>query len=183
MMPPGFGSIKRAAVINDPSSSNRRLSIYVISEDSNGNLITSNSTIKQNVKSWLNKNKMLNDNIDIYDTTILNIGFDYEIMVHPTKDKIEVLNAVNARLRNELSNKMYVGEPFYLTNIYSIINKVDGVVDTTRVIPVIKDGTGYNSAPVTIEEMKSNDGTYLKAPRNVIFEIKNLNADIKGMAL
>ena len=126
---------------------------------------------------------MLNDNIDIYDTTILNIGFDYEIMVHPTKDKIEVLNAVNARLRNELSNKMYVGEPFYLTNIYSIINKVDGVVDTTRVIPVIKDGTGYNSAPVTIEEMKSNDGTYLKAPRNVIFEIKNLNADIKGMAL
>ena len=183
MMPPGFGSIKRAAVINDPSSSNRRLSIYVISEDSNGNLIASNSTIKQNVKSWLNKNKMLNDNIDIYDTTILNIGFDYEIMVHPTKDKIEVLNAVNARLRNELSNKMYVGEPFYLTNIYSIINKVDGVVDTTRVIPVIKDGTGYNSAPVTIEEMKSNDGTYLKAPRNVIFEIKNLNADIKGMAL
>ena len=183
MMPPGFGSIKRAAVINDPSSSNRRLSIYVISEDSNGNLIASNSTIKQNVKSWLNKNKMLNDNIDIYDTTILNIGFDYEIMVHPTKDKIEVLNAVNVRLRNELSNKMYVGEPFYLTNIYSIINKVDGVVDTTRVIPVIKDGTGYNSAPVTIEEMKSNDGTYLKAPRNVIFEIKNLNADIKGMAL
>jgi len=183
MMPPGFGSIKRAAVINDPSSSNRRLSIYVISEDSNGNLIASNSTIKQNVKSWLNKNKMLNDNIDVYDTTILNIGFDYEIMVHPTKDKIEVLNAVNARLRNELSNKMYVGEPFYLTNIYSIINKVDGVVDTTRVIPVIKDGTGYNSAPVTIEEMKSNDGTYLKAPRNVIFEIKNLNADIKGMAL
>ena len=183
MMPPGFGSIKRAAVVNDPSSSNRRLSIYVISEDSNGNLIASNSTIKQNVKSWLNKNKMLNDNIDIYDTTILNIGFDYEIMVHPTKDKIEVLNAVNARLRNELSNKMYVGEPFYLTNIYSIINKVDGVVDTTRVIPVIKDGTGYNSAPVTIEEMKSNDGTYLKAPRNVIFEIKNLNADIKGMAL
>ena len=183
MMPPGFGSIKRAAVINDPSSSNRRLSIYVISEDSNGNLIASNSTIKQNVKSWLNKNKMLNDNIDIYDTTILNIGFDYEIMVHPTKDKIEVLNAVNMRLRNELSNKMYVGEPFYLTNIYSIINKVDGVVDTTRVIPVIKDGTGYNSAPVTIEEMKSNDGTYLKAPRNVIFEIKNLNADIKGMAL
>ena len=183
MMPPGFGSIKRASVVNDPSSSNRRLSIYVISEDSNGNLVASNSTIKQNVKSWLNKNKMLNDNIDIYDTTILNIGFDYEIMVHPTKDKIEVLNAVNVRLRNELSNKMYVGEPFYLTNIYSIINKVDGVVDTTRVIPVIKDGTGYNSAPVTIEEMKSNDGTYLKAPRNVIFEIKNFNADIKGMAL
>lgn len=126
---------------------------------------------------------MLNDNIDIYDATVLNIGFDYEIMVHPTKDKIEVLNSVNQRLRSELSNKMYIGEPFYLTNIFNIINKVDGVVDTTRVTPVLKDGTGYNSAPVSIEEMKSIDGTYLKAPRNVVFEIKNFNADIRGMAL
>ena len=51
MMPANFGSIKRASVINDPSSTNRRLSIYVISEDENGNLISSNSTIKENVRS------------------------------------------------------------------------------------------------------------------------------------
>ena len=55
MMPASFGSVKRACVINDPSSSNRRLSVYVVSEDSLGNLVTSNSTIKQNVKQWLNK--------------------------------------------------------------------------------------------------------------------------------
>ena len=108
MMPAGFGSIKRACVINDPSSSNRRLSVYVISEDSSGNLITSNSTIKQNVKHWLNKNKMLNDNIDIYDAKILNMGFDYEIIVHPTMDKVEVLNSVQRRLASELNNKMYI---------------------------------------------------------------------------
>ncbi len=82
---------------------------------------------------------MLNDNIDIYDAKIVNIGFDYEIMVHPTKDKIEVLNKVNQKLRSELQNKMYIGEPFYLTNIYNIINKVDGVVDTTKVTPEIKN--------------------------------------------
>jgi phage-related baseplate assembly protein len=183
MMPPAFGSIKRASVINDPSSSNRRLSIYVISEDSRGNLISSNSTIKENTKSWLNKNKMLNDNIDIYDAKIMNIGFEYEIIVHPTRDKIEVLNSVNQRLQTEFANKMYIGEPFYLTNIYNAINKVEGVVDTTKVTPILKTGTGYNTAPVTIEEMKSPDGTYLKAPRNVIFEIKNFNSDIRGTAV
>lgn len=183
MMPAGFGSIKRACVINDPSSSNRRLSVYVISEDSSGNLITSNSTIKQNVKHWLNKNKMLNDNIDIYDAKILNMGFDYEIIVHPTMDKVEVLNSVQRRLASELNNKMYIGEPFYLTNIFNIINKVDGVVDTTKVTPLLKTGTGYSSAPVSIEEMKSVDGTYIQAPRNVIFEIKNFNRDIRGSAV
>ena len=183
MMPPGFGSVKRACVINDPSSSNRRLSIYVVSSDQDGNLVASNSTIKGNVQSWLNKNKMLNDNIDIYDAKIVNIGFDYEIMVHPTRDRIEVLNKVNQKLRSELQNKMYIGEPFYLTNIYNIINKVDGVVDTTKVTPLIKIGNEYNSAPVTIEEMKSADGTFLKAPRNVIFEIKYFNSDIRGSAI
>ena len=183
MMPASFGSIKRASVVNDPSSSNRRLSVYVISEDSNGDLVTSNQTIKENVKIWLNKNKMLNDNIDIYDARILNIGFDYEIIVHPTRDKVEVLNSVNRALINEMSNKMYIGEPFYITNIFNIINKVDGVVDTTRVTPILKTGTGYSSAPVSIEEMKSMDGTYIKAPRNVIFEIKNFNTDIRGTAV
>lgn len=183
MMPAGFGSVKRASVINDPSSTNRRLSVYVISEDSSGNLISTNSTIKENVKIWLNKNKMLNDNIDIYDARILNIGFDYEIVVHPSKDKIEVLNSVNRRLRTEMANKMYIGEPFYLTNIFNIINKVDGVVDTLKVTPKLLTGSGYSSAPVSIEEMKSQDGTYIKAPKNVIFEIKNFNKDIKGTAV
>ena len=78
---------------------------------------------------------------------------------------------------------MYVGEPFYLTNVYNAINKVDGVVDTTKVKPNIKLGTGYSNPPITIEDIKSNDGTYLKAPRNVVFEIKLFNSDIRGTAV
>ena len=183
MMPAQFGSVKRASIVNDPSSSNRRLSIYLVSEDLSGNLTQCSSTLKENVKVWLNKNKMLNDNIDIYDAKIMNIGFDYEIIVHPTKDKVEVLNSVNQKLRLEMENKMYIGEPFYLTNVLNIINKVDGVVDTLRVTPKLMEGSNYNVAPVSIDEMKSMDGTYLKAPRNVIFEIKNFSTDIKGTAV
>ena len=54
MMPAQFGSVKRAS-INDPSSSNRRLSIYLVSEDLSGNLTQCSSTLKENVKVWLNK--------------------------------------------------------------------------------------------------------------------------------
>ena len=183
MMPPNLGAVKRASVVNDPSSSNRRLSVYVISEDSSGNLVSSNSTMKQNLKVWLNKNKMLNDNIDIYDAKILNIGFDYEIVTHPTRDKMEVLNEVNQKLATYLQEKMYIGEPFYLTNIFNIINKVSGVVDTTKVTPYLKYGTGYSQPPVGLEQLKSKDGMFLKAPRNVIFEIKNFNTDVRGTAV
>ena len=183
MMPPQFGSVKRVAIVNDPSSSNRRLSVYVVAEDAENNLIQANSALKENVKRWLNKNKMLNDNIDIYDAKIVNIGFDYEIVVHPTKDKVEVLNDVTRKLRVEMSDKMYIGEPFYLTKVLSIINKVDGVVDTLRITPKLLTGTGYNTTAVSLEEMKSKDGTYLRAPRNVIFEIKDFSTDIKGAAV
>ncbi len=182
MMPAKFGSVKRANVVNDPSSTNRRLSIYTIAEDAAGNLVQTNATIKENLKVWLNKNKMLNDNIDIYDAKILNIGFDYEIIVHPTRDKTEVLNTVNRRLQQEMSEKMYIGEPFYITNVYNTINKVDGVVDTKNVRVYLRTGTGYNTAPISIEQLKSVDGTFLKAPKNVIFEIKDFNSDIRGIA-
>ena len=183
MMPPSFGSVKRATIVNDPSSSNRRLSVYVVSQDENNNLVQSNSTLKENIKAWLNKNKMLNDNIDIYDAKILNIGFDYEVIVHPTRDKIEVLNSINTKIRNQMAEKMYIGEPFYMTNVYNLINKVDGVVDTLSVTPKLRIGTNYNTAPVSLEEIKSVDGTFLKAPRNVIFEIKDFDKDIRGSAV
>jgi len=183
MMPKVFGNIKRASIVNDPSSSNRRLSLYVISADSNNNFVTTNNTTKENLKQWLNKNKMLNDNIDIYDAKVVNIGFDYKIIVDPTMDKTEVLNSVNRKLRSELSESMYIGEPFYLTKIFNTINKVDGVVDTTMVSPMLKAGDNYSNPPITIEDVKSMDGTYLKAPKNVVFEIKFFNSDIRGTAV
>ena len=183
MMPPKFGSIKRATIVNDPSSTNRRISLYLISEDSSGLLTQSSAVLKENVKVWLNKNKMLNDNIDIYDAKILNIGFEYNIIVNPTKDKITVLNEVNRRLKREMAEKMYIGEPFYITNVYNIANKVDGVVDTTKVNVYLKTGARYSTAPVSIAQLKSKDGTYLKAPKNVIFEIKYFDNDVRGTAI
>ena len=182
MMPSKFGSIKRATVINDPSGTNRRLSVYVLSETSSGALTTTGTTLKENIKVWLNKNKMINDNIDIYDAKILNIGFDYEVIVHPSHNKTSVLNQVDRKLRKELAEKMHIGEPFYITNIYNIINKIDAVVDTKNVRVYLKTGSGYHSAPVSIEQLKSSDGTYLKAPKNVVFEIKNPASDIRGIA-
>lgn len=182
-MPPQFGSIKRASIVNDPSSTNRRLSLYVISENSIGQLETSNGTLKNNLSQWLNQNKMLNDNIDIYSAKIINIGFDYEIIVDSTRDKVEILNTANQRLIQELTEKMHIGEPFYITQVFNILNKVDGVIDTTMVKPVVKSGIGYSSPLITVEDVKSRDGTYLRCPRNAIYEIKYFDSDIRGAAV
>ena len=182
-MPASFGSVKRASIVNDPSSTNRRLSMYVVSLDQNERFVETNDTIKQNLKTWLNKVRMLNDNVDIYDAKMINIGFDYEIIVDPTRDKIQILNSVNNVLISHFQNKMYIGEPFYLTNVYNIINKISGVIDTTRITPQIKVGASYSGVIMNINELKSPDGTYLKAPKNAIFEIKFPSTDIRGSAV
>lgn len=182
LMPPKFGSIKRAGVINDPSSSNRKLSLYLISEDNSGNLQLANDTLKQNVKTWLNRNKMLNDSIDIYDPYIVNVGFTFYVSVESTYDKQVVLSDCFNTLNNMFSDKMYIGEPLYVANIYKELNKLEGIIDVQNVIFNIKNAANYASSPISLQELMSSDGTFLKTPKNAVLEIKFPNLDIKGIA-
>ena len=76
-MPPKYGAIKRVNVIKDPGSLKRNLNIYVLSEDSAGDLTTANSTIKNNLKEWINQGRMINDTVDILDAKIINIGIEF----------------------------------------------------------------------------------------------------------
>jgi hypothetical protein len=183
LMPRRFGSIKRATIINDPSATNRRLSLYVVSADANGNLQITNNVIKDNLRTWLQSNKMMNDLLDIYDARIVNFGFDFKVMVDPTQDKIEVLARAMNRLKRDYAEKMHIGEPFYLTSVFNSLNKVDGIIDTLEVKPKLLTGTGYNTAPISIEQLKSADGTYLLPARNMVLEIKDFDTDIGGVAL
>jgi hypothetical protein len=181
-MPPKFGSVKRAGVVNDPSSSNRKLSLYMVSEDNDGNLQLANGTLKQNVKTWLNRNKMLNDSIDIYDPYIINVGFTFFISVESSYDKQVVLNDCFDTLNKMFEDKFYIGEPLYVANIYKELNKLEGVIDVQNVVFNIRNTANYASSPISMQELLSDDGTFLKTPKNAILEIKFPSLDIKGVA-
>jgi hypothetical protein len=182
LMPPKFGSVKRAGVVNDPSSSNRKLSLYMVSEDNDGNLQLANGTLKQNVKTWLNRNKMLNDSIDIYDPYIINVGFTFFISVESSYDKQVVLNDCFDTLNKMFEDKFYIGEPLYVANIYKELNKLEGVIDVQNVVFNIRNTANYASSPISMQELLSDDGTFLKTPKNAILEIKFPSLDIKGVA-
>ncbi len=180
LMPANFGSISRISVINDPSSSNRRLSMYVVSPDQDGNLTATNSTIKNNIKSWLTNYKMMNDIIDIFDAKIVNFGFDFKIITNAGYDPEQVLIECKDDLSTLFANKMYIGEPLYLAKIYNVINKVPGVSDCVSVTPKLMSGMNYSSTFLNLDDVISSDGTYLKIPKNVILEIKYPRVDMAG---
>ena len=66
-MPAKFGQVKRAKIVRDQDSFKRNLNLYVVSEDNNQKLIPSSQILKNNLKTWLNNYRMINDTIDVLD--------------------------------------------------------------------------------------------------------------------
>ena len=102
-MPERFGSVKRCRVIRDPDSLRRNLNLYVVSENSRGKLTQTNTTIKENVKTWLSRNKMISDTIDILDAKIVNIGVEFEVIVDEESNKFQVIADCNQAVTNLFS--------------------------------------------------------------------------------
>jgi hypothetical protein len=179
-MPAKFGSVKRVSAQKDPNSLKRNLNLYIVSEDSQGKLVKTNNTIKDNVKTWLNQYRMINDTIDILDPYILNIGINFTIKAATGTDKFVLLdNAVNA-LAAKYSTPYYIGEPFYISDIYSELKNVTGLLDVLTVKLVNKVGANYSGANIDINDNLSPDGSYLVVPANALIEIKFPSTDIKG---
>ena len=175
-----FGSIKRCSVQKDPNSIKRNLNLYVISEDSQGKLIKTNGTIKNNIKTWLNQYRMMNDTVDILDPYILNLGIEFTMKAATGTDKFTLLdNAINA-LAIKFSSPLYIGEPLYISDIYSELKNVKGLLDVLTVKLVNKTGANYSFANIDINENLSPDGSYLVVPANALVEIKFPSTDITG---
>ena len=182
-MPRKFGKVSRVNVVNDPSGINKRLAMYVISKDNNENFVNTNGTVKSNLKVWLNKNRMMTDQVDVFDASIINIGFDYKYTTESGFSKTSVQADVNAAVRSLFAEKLYIGEPVYITKIYQTVNRVQGVVDTLKVAPLIKQSANYSNLGLEIDDVLSKDGTFLKCPKNCVFEIKFPDQDLKGTIL
>jgi hypothetical protein len=179
-MPAKFGSIKRCSVQRDPSSQKRNLNMYVLSTDVFGKLLVTNDTIKQNLKTWVNNFRMMNDTVDIIDPYIINLGINFSIRVKVGADKYAVLSQAMTQLSKQYSEHFYIGEQLSITDIYEELKKADGVLDVVKVQITNKTGINYSSVTLDINKNLSPDGTYVMVPKNAIIEIKYPATDIVG---
>ena len=179
-MPGQFGAVKRVNVVRDPNSLRRNLNIYTISENSDGTLTKTNSAIKENLKQWLNQGRMISDTIDILDAKIVNLGIEFTAIATMEANKFTVLNDAVIELASFYNRSYEIGEPFSITEIFSRLNKMEDIVDVTSVKVIQKTGANYSGVLMDIDKSYSNDGRYIDAPKNVIFEIKYSDVDIKG---
>jgi len=180
-MPVKFGSIKRCRVIRDSDSFKRNLNMYILSEGDEQELTETNTTIKQNLKTWILNSKMVNDTIDILDAKIINLAIDYEIVGRSDMSKYEVLEESKSALRKHFARHPDIGEPFWITDVYKVLKDVDGVLDVTNVDVSLKSGGLYSGTMFSVGDNISSDGRYVNIPKNCIAEVKFLKDDIKGV--
>ena len=78
---------------------------------------------------------------------------------------------------------MEIGEPFLITDVYSVLNTVPGVVDTTQVTVSRAVGGAYSTTPFDVEAATSPDGRFINVPRNAVLELKFPSDNIRGSVI
>jgi len=180
-MPPKFGAVKRANIVQDKDSFKRNLNLYIISEDASGNLVESTDTLKNNLKTYLSSYKMINDTIDILDARVVNLQINIDIIAEDGKNKFEVLqNGIDAIKFENLNVKYDIGEPFRVSDIFKTLKNVDGILDVVSINVERKIGSLYSTFSYDVKSNTSPDGRLVLAKDNVIFEIKFPDSDIVG---
>ena len=123
---------------------------------------------------------MVNDTLDIMDAKVINLALSFTIVTKGGFDKFKVLNKCLLTLQDRLSRHYDISEPFSYTEIYSTLNRVEGVSDTTDVNLTTVVGGAYSTTSFDIDKSTTPDGRFVACPLNCIFEFKFPTIDIKG---
>ncbi len=182
-LPSKYGNISKA-YIKKSSASNKEtnLDLYILTSDINGNLALSSSTIKENIKTYLNVGKSIGDSISIKDAFIINIGCEFEIISLPNYNNNEILiKCINSLQEYFKIDKWQINQPIILSDIYVLLSKIEGVQTVKNIKIINKVGTtqGYSKWAYDIEGGTSNNVIYPSIDPS-IFELKYPLSDIKG---
>lgn len=123
---------------------------------------------------------MINDTVDILDAKIVNIGINFTMKISKDADKFVIMAAALQALKDKYMQANYIGEPFYISDIYTTVNRLKGVIDVATVQIVRKTGSNYSTHSFNIHRNLSSDGRFIQVPKNVALEVKFPDEDIRG---
>lgn len=186
-MPSEYGAVSKAYIEQPKLTDNQvstieTLSLYVLSLNSSGQLDYANTTLKNNLRTYLSQYRMIGDNIEIRDAYIINIGVNFEIVVLPEYNNNEVLLSCISSIQSYfLIDKWQLNQPIMIRDLYILLDKIKGVqtIKTISVVNKAGTSTGYSQYAYDIEGATQNQVVYPSLDPS-IFELKYPNQDIKG---
>jgi hypothetical protein len=187
-LPSDFGSISKAICFQDNLASDKvnnplALSLYVLAYDSNNYLTTPSTTLKNNLKIFLQEYKMATDAINIKNAFIVNIGINFDITVNPGFSNNEVLSSCISILKEYFTtDRWQINQPIILSEIYSQLLQTKGVQSVLKVEIINKQGGTYSQYGYDIQGATRRNIIYPSIDP-CIFELKYKNEDIFGRVI
>jgi hypothetical protein len=189
-MPSNFGSVYKAhietpKVRDNQVSTVETLNLFVLTQNSNGALDYANSTLKNNLRTYLSQYRVIGDSIEIRDAFIINICIDFEIVVLPEFNNNEVLLTTVNKLKDHFqTSKWQINQPILMKDLFIMLDKCKGVQTVKNIIISNKAGTtsGYSAYAYDIEGATSSQVIYPSLDPS-IFEVRYPNSDIRGQVV
>ena len=128
---------------------------------------------------------MINDSIDILDANIINLQISFKIVAFPNINKYSALDSAKQALELFFADRKdyEIGEPFGITDIFTVLKNTPAVLDVVDVDVIVKSGGDYADSNFIANNNKIADGRKIFCPLNSVFEIKYPNADLVGTVI
>jgi len=191
-LPPKYGQIAKVYLNQDAQFNWKHqeipnplaLNLYTLGYDANKHLTKLNSAVKRNLKTYIDRYRMLTDAINILDAFIINIGVKFEIITFPQYNKNEVLlNCINSIKDLFDITKWQINQPIVISDIMSELLLVEGVrnVNNVEIFNRYLESEGYSGNYYSIT-LATKDGIVFPSLDPSIFSLKYPSKDILGKA-
>jgi len=186
-MPSSFGRVYRLGIAENENSPLATL-LYIISRNKSGHLEVSPNTLKENLRVYLNENRLIADSIDICDAYVINLSITYNIVCDEVSNPTLVIQAANNSLSNYMKIENFqIDQPLVKTDLQNIIINTDGVVSLVDFAISNETGTNTTTGNIYSEEIFDVDLNTVREiiypPTGGIFEIKYTSDDIVGSSI
>ena len=185
-MPGIYGSVAKIYVEPEkienltPHARPAVLDMYVLGYDGNKNCVSTSSTFKTNLSTYLSQNRMVNDTVAIKDGFVINIGVDFKIVTRPNySGNVVITKCINALKDYFNIDKWQINQPIFITDIYTMLDRIEGVQTVKSVDIFNKSGGSYSIYSYDVRGATINN-TVFPSQDPSIFEVKYPNSDIRG---
>ncbi len=193
-MPSQFGKVAKAYITKDVNTFRPYLvnqpaerdplatTAYITSYNRTGQFEDPTPALYRNIQTYLEEYRMLTDVIYIKPASIINIGVNFDVVVRPDYITREVIGRALVDLKSYFDrSKWEINQPIILSEIYTLIDKVQGVQTVQKVQVVNLTGTaaGYSKYSYDIPGATLNNIIYPSLDPS-IFEVKYPDLDVQG---
>ena len=184
-MPSNFGRVFRAAISKNPNNP-LASQLFIVSRNSDGQLIPSPDALKINLKKYLNSYRMVSDAVDVLDAAVIDLELFFQIVADPSLNKTILLQNIILDLKAQFDVKKWqINQPIVISDVVATIFSQPGVIAVDSIKFNNLRGTVKNReySSVAFDVFQNTRSQIIYPPTGGIFEVKYPDFNIVGKCI